>query len=69
MHNSEMQARNAAAAFRAISEAVLPGAVLLVDDVVDSRWTLTLCAARLRGAGSGHVFPFALAYAGGKSGS
>ena len=35
--------------------------VLLIDDTVDSRWTLTVVAARLRNAGSGPVFPFALA--------
>jgi hypothetical protein len=34
--------------------------VLLVDDVVDSGWTLTLLAAVLRQRGSGPVFPFAL---------
>lgn len=38
-----------------------PGAVLLVDDVVDSRWTTTVAAALLRRAGSGPVYPLALA--------
>jgi ATP-dependent DNA helicase RecQ len=37
------------------------GPVLLVDDVVDSAWTLTLAAALLKQAGAGAVFPFALA--------
>ena len=37
--------------------------VLLVDDVVDSRWTLTLGAVLLRQHGSGPVYPFALARA------
>jgi ATP-dependent DNA helicase RecQ len=36
------------------------GAVLLVDDVVDSGWTLTVIAALLRQAGSGPVWPLAL---------
>lgn len=36
-------------------------AVLLVDDVVDSAWTLTLSAALLRQAGTTVVYPFALA--------
>ena len=40
-----------------------PGPVLLVDDVADSRWTLTLAAVLLRLHGSGPVFPFALARA------
>lgn len=39
---------------------VLAGAVLLVDDVVDSGWTLTVIAALLRQAGSGPVWPLAL---------
>jgi len=34
-----------------------------VDDVVDSRWTLTLAALLLRQHGSGPVYPFALARA------
>jgi ATP-dependent DNA helicase RecQ len=36
---------------------------LLVDDIVDSRWTLTVIGAALRAAGSGEVYPFALAQA------
>ena len=36
-------------------------AVLLVDDVIDSGWTLTVLAALLRKAGSGPVYPVALA--------
>jgi ATP-dependent DNA helicase RecQ len=35
--------------------------VFLVDDVVDSGWTLTVVTALLRKAGSGAVFPIALA--------
>lgn len=35
--------------------------VLLVDDVIDSGWTLTVLAALLRQAGSGLVYPVALA--------
>ena len=35
--------------------------VLLVDDVVRSTWTMTLIAALLQEAGSGPVFPCALA--------
>ena len=37
------------------------GPVLLVDDILDSRWTFTVVAALLRLAGSGPVFPLALA--------
>ena len=38
-----------------------PGPVLLVDDVADSRWTLTVCAGLLREAGAPEVLPLALA--------
>jgi ATP-dependent DNA helicase RecQ len=40
-----------------------PVPVLLVDDVVDSRWTLTVASVILRQHGSGPVYPFALAKA------
>ena len=36
------------------------GPVLLVDDVVDSAWTLTVISALLRYDGSGPVWPMAL---------
>ncbi len=35
--------------------------VLLVDDVIDSRWTMTVAGRELRRAGAGPVLPFALA--------
>ncbi|MWB98608.1 RecQ family ATP-dependent DNA helicase [Agromyces seonyuensis] len=41
-----------------------PGPVLLVDDLADSRWTLTVAARELRRAGAGSVLPFALALRG-----
>jgi ATP-dependent DNA helicase RecQ len=37
------------------------GPVLLVDDLVDSRWTVTAAGRELRLAGAGSVLPFALA--------
>jgi ATP-dependent DNA helicase RecQ len=40
-----------------------PVPVLLVDDMVDSGWTLTLAAVLLQHQGSGPVYPFALAKA------
>jgi ATP-dependent DNA helicase RecQ len=39
---------------------VLGGPVLLVDDEVDSRWTMTVAAHHLAKAGTGPVLPFAL---------
>jgi ATP-dependent DNA helicase RecQ len=40
------------------------GPVLLVDDLCDSRWTITLAARELRRAGADAVLPFVLAQAG-----
>jgi ATP-dependent DNA helicase RecQ len=37
--------------------------VLLVDDLIDSRWTVTVAGAALRQAGARGVLPFALAVA------
>lgn len=61
MQNSYHQARNLDGAFDIIKEKVYNGPVLLVDDMVDSRWTFTVTAALLRQNGSGPVWPFALA--------
>ena len=69
MQNSAMQLRNLVKAFdvTARTDSKTPkipsGPVLLVDDVVDSRWTLTWAAVILRQHGSGPVYPFALAKA------
>ncbi|WP_448626060.1 RecQ family ATP-dependent DNA helicase [Geodermatophilus sp. URMC 64] len=38
-----------------------PAPVLLVDDLADSRWTMTVAGRELRRAGAGAVLPFALA--------
>lgn len=54
------QCRNLDGVF-AVNEPVHDGPVLLVDDVTDSGWTLAVIAALLRRAGSGCVFPVALA--------
>ncbi|HEX2154488.1 MAG TPA: RecQ family ATP-dependent DNA helicase [Acidimicrobiia bacterium] len=59
MQNSCQQARNVVGAFDVI--AVREGAVLLVDDTVDSRWSFTVLGGQLRAAGSGPVYPVALA--------
>ncbi|WP_309132714.1 RecQ family ATP-dependent DNA helicase [Brevibacterium sp.] len=44
-----------------VQETVAGRAVLLVDDEVVSRWTMTIAARLLRQAGASAVFPFALA--------
>ena len=61
MANGTQQARNVDGSL-AVSQDPLPGGpVLLVDDMVDSRWTLTVAAWLLRSHGSGEVWPLTLA--------
>ncbi len=64
MENSPHQAFNV---FRSlgIRAEPAPGPALLVDDIVDSRWTMTVAAYLLRSHGSGEVFPLSLSQAGG----
>lgn len=61
--NSEQQAANVRDAFATVGSAPT-GPVILIDDVVDSRWTFAECARVLRGAGVEAVLPVALAEAG-----
>ena len=64
MANSTQQARNVDGSL-VISREPLPVApVLLVDDMVDLRWTMTVAAWMLRSNGSGEVWPLALAFSG-----
>ncbi len=64
MANSTQQARNIDGSLNLRGRPIPPGPVLLVDDMVDSRWTLTVSAWLLRKGGSGEVWPLALAQAG-----
>lgn len=65
--NSVQQFCNAYASFDCI-ENVKDGNVLLIDDMVDSRWTLTVCAYKLLKSGANEVYPFALSNTAGASG-
>jgi len=60
--NRYHQCRNLDGAFK-VSENIPEEPVLLVDDIIDSGWTVTVLAALLRRAGSGPVYPVALASA------
>jgi ATP-dependent DNA helicase RecQ len=60
MENSSQQARNVDGSLR-IQGNVPAGAALLVDDMVDSRWMMTVAAYLLLSSGSGPVYPLALA--------
>lgn len=63
MTNSTQQARNVDGAFR-VAVVPRPEPVLLVDDLANSGWTMTMAAWLLRRHGSGVVFPLALATTG-----
>lgn len=60
MKNSQLQARNLDGAFTLTDVPSKAEPILLIDDMVDSRWTLTICAYLLKTNGSGAVFPVAL---------
>jgi ATP-dependent DNA helicase RecQ len=61
MQNSSYQCANAMRSFSLLDGAEVPDKVLLVDDVVDSRWTLTACGYYLSQGGCVEIYPFALA--------
>ncbi|MFZ2492037.1 MAG: RecQ family ATP-dependent DNA helicase [Thermoanaerobaculia bacterium] len=63
MENSVQQARNLDGVFEVDRRVLQRRPVLLVDDIVDSGWTLTVVGALLRQAGCPAVFPVALASA------
>ena len=62
--NSKGQYQNANDSFEIIQ--VKKENILLVDDMVDSRWTFTVCAMKMREMGSGDIYPFALANTAGR---
>jgi ATP-dependent DNA helicase RecQ len=59
MENSAQQFRNVDGAFGIRGKAPT-GPILLVDDIVDSRWTMTVVGDLLLNAESGPVYPFAV---------
>lgn len=68
LNTSYLQFQNAYDTFEVLSENVGNGNVLLIDDMVDSRWTFTVCGYKLRNYGCGKVYPFALANTAGRNG-
>jgi ATP-dependent DNA helicase RecQ len=68
LQNSVLQLANARAKVGIVESAIPTGPVLLIDDLVDSRWTMTVAGALLRERGSGPVLPFALAVASAREG-
>ncbi len=63
MNNSTTQVANSWGAYE-LGAAPPPGPCLLLDDIVDSKWTMTVVAQRLAATGGGPVTPIALGYAG-----
>lgn len=61
MANGIQQARNVDGSLAVMPGTLPAGPILLVDDMVDSRWTLTVAAWLLTSHGSGPVYPLALA--------
>jgi len=62
MENAAMQSRNVYAALNVGGPASPgPGPVILIDDLVDSGWTLTMAGFLLRSHGAGSVHPFVFA--------
>ncbi len=61
MENSFQQANNLDGAFKLTIEPGAYSSCLLIDDIVDSRWTFTVASALLRQAGCSTVYPMALA--------
>jgi ATP-dependent DNA helicase RecQ len=64
LENSRQQFLNVEGAFAVDRSACHPGPVLLIDDSVDSKWTLTEVGRGLRRAGTVAVWPLVLANAG-----
>lgn len=62
MENSAFQCRNARNSFSIPEETSIDGNnILLIDDMVDSRWTITVCGDLLMRHGANSVTPFCLA--------
>jgi len=61
MLNSFQQSRNLDGVFAVDAGTMPEGPCFLLDDMVDSKWTVTVLAALLRQAGCPAVFPLALA--------
>ena len=63
MQNAIFQYRNAVEKIKIQEDINVPKGIniVLIDDLVDSRWTLTVAGRLLKKAGVGKVFPFCLA--------
>jgi ATP-dependent DNA helicase RecQ len=67
LENSAFQCQNVLNGF-SVKDGCPNCDMLLIDDLVDSKWTLTVCGSMLREHGAGRVYPFAIASAAGMRG-
>jgi ATP-dependent DNA helicase RecQ len=65
MENGAHKCENALNAFLVKTEN-LPEKIILLDDTVDSKWTLTVCGYKLMEKGATEIYPFVLAHKGEK---
>jgi ATP-dependent DNA helicase RecQ len=68
LENSAYQCKNAFDGFT-VKEDCSNRNILLIDDMVDSKWTLTVCGYMLKEKGALTVFPFAIASTAGMKGT
>jgi len=68
LENSAYQCQNAFNGFSVIEDCTNLD-ILLIDDMVDSKWTLTVCGYMLKEKGVGLVYPFAIASTAGMRGA
>ncbi len=61
MQNSAHQCENALKCFQIAPNAIVANNIILIDDIIDSKWTITVCGHLLMSNGAQMVFPFALA--------
>lgn len=61
MQNSSFQCENAYQSFHVKENILIPKKMILVDDMVDSKWTMTVCGYKLMELGAEFILPFALA--------
>ncbi len=61
MQNPSHQCENAKRSFHLIEDVNIPKKIILIDDIIDSKWTITVCGDLLTSNGALKVFPYALA--------
>ncbi|MNP80085.1 hypothetical protein D3C76_1780780 [compost metagenome] len=60
MKNSQLQQLNVLDSLTVNKSNYVGYSVILIDDMVDSRWTFTVAGYLLRESGYGNILPFAL---------